>query len=306
MHGLCTLWQRACINQNKKKTTDFLYPWKHKNYSASKEQSLFNFGRLKGIALFLFITFLAPLPADSFTGSEIIQKTFQANFVENFLAEIKLDTEKASGETSTMRLVLLGKGNPRNALSLLVVFKNPPSAKGMKLLVKSKRNEPTQVYVYMPAMGKYFLLTGEDRNMRLGDSELNLNDLVSAIPWDGTHQLLREDTFSGYSCYVIESHLFGKPKKLLTWIDKNTFLPVNTQYYDSSNVAVKTLTATKFIKAFGKYRIAALRMTNHQSMNTTTMTVLSGKWHLDIPATPFDPENLSLPISDLMNFDRKK
>ncbi len=284
--------------------TIFLHAWRHKKSSAIKRRYSFNFNLLKGVFLSLLIIIQAPLTAYSLSGSEIIEKAFQANFIENFLAEIELTTKTNNGKESLLNLSILGKGAPRSALSLLIIFRNPPSAKGMKLLVKSRRNAHTTAYIYMPAMGKYFLLSGEDRNMKLGESEFNLNDLVSAIPWDGTHRLLREGEYSGHPCYVIETRLTEKPEKRVTWIDKNNFLPVNTQYFDLKDNLIKTLTATKFIKAFGKHRIASLRVTNHQNMNITTMAVLSSKWHLDIPAAPFEPENLSLPISELIDFKR--
>jgi len=260
---------------------------------------------MKEIAISGLIIALTPFNAYPLSGTRIIENAFQANFVENFMADIELTTKTANGKQSSLGLSFLGKGDLRDALSLLIVFKSPPSARGMKLLVKSRQNTPTTAYVYMPDMGKYVLLSGESRNMKLGESEINLNDLVSAIPWDGIHQLLQESEYSGHPCYVVETHLPGEKEKRVTWIDKDSFLPVNTQYFDLNGSLIKTLTATKFIKAFGKNRIVSLRMTNHQNMNITTLAVLSGKWHLDMPAALFEPENLSLPISELIDFDRK-
>lgn len=257
-----------------------------------------NLFRLGPIILGLIILF--PAQVFSLSGSQIMEKAFQANIIESFRAVIALNTQTGRGKNFNLKLTVLGKGDPRKDLSLLLIFREPPSSRGIKLLVLARKDTLTKVYVYMPAIGKYFHLVGEDRNMKLGDSEMTIYDLVAILPWEGKHKLIGEEKYNGSDCYLVESIFPGEKNKRITRIGKKTLLPLTTQKVDLRGNCLKTVEVLNFKKVISKYAITSLRVTNLQNYTTTTMKVLSSKWYINIPDEVFQPEKLGISLLELM------
>ena len=248
---------------------------------------------------------LIPLPVFPSSGSQILEDAFQANVRESFRSELVLDTKTKRGKKYQLKFTMLGKGDPRKDFSLLLIFQDPPSSRGMKLLVLARRNSLSRVYVYMPALKKHFRLVGEDRNMKLGDSDMSLYDLVVS-PWEGKHKLISKKNFEGKPCYSVETILPGNKNKRITCIGETTLLPLNSRYFDFEGNLLKTIAVLSFKKVFRKHAITSLRVTNHENNSVTTMKVLSGQWYIDIPREVFYPDHLRFSLSELMEIEKRR
>lgn len=260
------------------------------------------FYRLIVVTLFIF----ALIPAQVFpqSGHQILEEVFQANFFESFRAEVALETQTNRGKSFKLELTMLGAGDLHTDFSLLLIFREPQSSRGMKLLMLAKKNYPTRVYLYMPAYGRYLQLVGQDRDMKLGDSEINLNDLISSLPWEGTHLFLGEQTFSGKPCHVVETTHTGEKGKRIMFIEKKTLLPLYTRQLDAEGNLLKTIEVQDFKKIGSKYKVTSMRVTHHRKNCSTIMKILSSQWYIDIPPDVFQPENLKFPLAEIMERER--
>lgn len=252
------------------------------------------------IVVTLFILALIPTQVFPQSGHQILEKVFQANFFESFRAEVALETKNSQGKNFKLELTMLGAGDLHTDYSLLLIFREPSSSRGMKLLMLAQKNYPTRVYLYMPAYGKYLQLVGQDRDMKLGDSEINLNDLISSLPWEGTDRFLGEQTFSGKPCHVVETTHAGEKGKRIMFIEKKTFLPLYTRQLDAEGNLLKTIEVLDSKKIGSKYKVRSMRVTNHRNNCSTTMKVLSSQWYINIPPDVFQPENLKFHLKEII------
>jgi len=256
------------------------------------------FFRLIVVILFLFALF--PAQAFSKSGHQILEEVFQANFFESFRAEVALRSEDSQGKSFKLDLTMLGSGNLRTDFSLLLIFREPLSSRGIKLLMLAQKSYPSRVYLYMPAYDRYLQLMGQDRDMKLGDSEISLNDLISSLPWEGTHKFLGERAFSGKPCNVVETTYGGKKGKRISFIEKKTLLPLYTRQLDTEDNLLKTIEVKDFKKIGSKYKVTSMIVTNHQKNRSTVMKIKSSQWYIDIPRGVFQPDNLKFPLKELI------
>ncbi len=232
---------------------------------------------------------------------QILEQAFAANAADNFQVELSLATTSSQQKKSQMRLSVLGKMNKDRNFSLLIFFREPVGSRGMKLLVLPKKIKTPQVYLYMPAYEKYFELTGEDMNMKIGDSDMTLSDFIAINPWEGKHQLLGTDRWGTEVCHLVESRLSWETGKRLTKISKESLLSVQTEQFDKNNTLIKTIEAKEFWQIGSNNRIKSFSIVGHQTNTHTDIEVLSGDTLTVIPPRIFAPETLTYTYPQVMN-----
>ncbi|MDX1702085.1 MAG: outer membrane lipoprotein-sorting protein, partial [Melioribacteraceae bacterium] len=122
----------------------------------------------------------------------------------------------------------------------IIYVTEPARDKGTVTLKRKK-----EVWNWIPAAQKVIKIPPSMMLQSWMGSDFTNDDLVkeSSVVNDYTHAILSEDVYSGYQCYVIESI----PKedagvvwgKLLTWISKEYYFAVKTEFYDEDEYLVK-------------------------------------------------------------------
>ncbi len=262
--------------------------------------------RISTSLLFLFFLFLLPASttfASSLdeTAQQILDRALESRFGKGFYVEMDLETVGKTVGKSSMKIGVLGKIS-RNVGNLLIFFQEPADSRGMKLLVKSKRGMAPLLFLYMPETGQPLQLAQEDLNMPLGESAATLGDLISIIPWDGTHTLLGTEQCGEEPCYKIETHLDTKKGRRLTLVGKKSLLSYSVELYDIRAKMVKKIETLETEKFGDKHYATSMKITNYlDNSSTTILKLVSGNMDLKIDDSAFKPSRMKYSYSELLH-----
>ena len=135
----------------------------------------------------------------------------------------------------------------------IIYITEPARDKGTVTLKRKK-----EVWNWIPAAQKVIKIPPSMMLQSWMGSDFSNDDLVkeSSVVNDYTHSVLREETFEGYECFVLESI----PKeeagvvwgKLLTWISKEYYFQLKIEFYDEDEFLVKTYVGTEIKEMDGR------------------------------------------------------
>jgi outer membrane lipoprotein-sorting protein len=123
----------------------------------------------------------------------------------------------------------------------IIYITEPARDKGSVTLKRKK-----EVWSWVPAAQKIIKIPPSMMLQSWMGSDFTNDDLVkeSSVVDDYTHKIMGEEKYKGYDCYKIES--IPKPDagvvwgKLLTWISKENYYQLKTEFYDEDGYIVKT------------------------------------------------------------------
>jgi outer membrane lipoprotein-sorting protein len=136
----------------------------------------------------------------------------------------------------------------------IIYITEPARDKGTVTLKRKK-----EVWNWIPAAQKVIKIPPSMMLQSWMGSDFTNDDLVkeSSIVNDYTHSIIREEMYNDYECYVIESI----PKedagvvwgKLLTWISKEYYFQLKTEFYDEDEFLVKKYIGSDIKHMDGRY-----------------------------------------------------
>lgn len=176
-------------------------------------------------------------------------------------------------------------------------IKAPANVKGTRFLMIAKNGTVDQ-RIYLPSLGKVRRITGETEGTEsfLG-TDFSYNDLAymerdSSLD---TYRMLREDSYNGALCYVIEA----KPKntkseyaKTHVWIEKDTKHFVKTEFFDAKDTRVKIIEISGYQMIQGISTPMVTKMTTVATDTSTVIRILKMQYNMQIPDKVFTPRYL--------------
>lgn len=130
----------------------------------------------------------------------------------------------------------------------LVSFLSPSDIRGTKTLLIEHSNAEDDMWIYLPAMKKVRRLVASNKKDSFVGTDFSYGDVIGYKVEEWNHKLLREENVTCRDCYVIES----TPKdaqvgtntgysKRISWVDKESFVALRIEIYDSSGQLLKKL-----------------------------------------------------------------
>ncbi len=128
-----------------------------------------------------------------------------------------------------------------------MIFESPLDLRGTEITARSDANGKEDFWIYLPALRRNRHIEGDMRGESFLGTDFNYEDLglESLVNWTNTR--VEDGKVDGHACYHVES----KPPggwwygRVVRSIDKKTFLPLRTEYYDRSGVLWKVRTYDK-------------------------------------------------------------
>ena len=106
-------------------------------------------------------------------------------------------------------------------------------------------------------------------------SEFSFEDIGGQLIDDYTYKYIKDDTYEGQDCFVVESYPKDKNSgytKIITWVDKEHYRTLKAEFYDRKKSHLKTLTSKGFQLYEDKFwRPDELHMVNHQTGRSTVL-----------------------------------
>ena len=194
-----------------------------------------------------------PLFADE--AYDIMKKSTTLKAPDFTISEMHLDSIEKNG--SVDHQIMQQYGNRTNGLINTVFdFKVSSTNKGTRVLQMEKTNKDDDRWIYLPSLKTTRRIPTSDRYKSFVGCEFTYNDMSIRNADLDTHVLLSENEsvtidgnqFGGkwgkttYSCWKIDSTPATPQAKTtveyshrISYIDKNTYLPVRTEFYDKKD-----------------------------------------------------------------------
>jgi hypothetical protein len=215
------------------------------------------FGRRTWIASALLLLVM-PAPARAVDVTQILTHLHQAlEPGKNMRASFEIEISNAKGEDVRWRGTYYRKSGPDGAMRLL--FDYPMDLRGTDVVVRRGADGSSRTRVYYPFIRRVREIDGDRRGESFLGTDFNYEDLglndqdLDLQPPDIRQQKLLPDE-RGQHCYRMESipsrgWWYGR---IIRCIDRKSYLPLRTEYYDRSGILwkVRTFDEVKTINAF--------------------------------------------------------
>ncbi|MCC6849449.1 MAG: outer membrane lipoprotein-sorting protein [Deltaproteobacteria bacterium] len=178
--------------------------------------------------------------------TEALQRMRQASFAgKDMHAQIAFDIVNAKGES--VRWV--GRYFRRNApeTRIRLSFDAPADLHGTEVSVVGGAKDESRVSVYLPSLRRVREISGDMRGESFFGTDFNYEDLGLQPLAFQQHALTEAKDPAGRDCYRIESTpqhgwWYGR---IVRFVDRTSFLPLRTEYYDRAGVLWKVRTLGK-------------------------------------------------------------
>jgi outer membrane lipoprotein-sorting protein len=204
-------------------------------------------------------------------------------------------TRKLAGSEAVVKMVIAGdKGAPRERKITIATklfdggktekriyqFLSPADVKGTGVLVFDYDTQADDVWIFVPALRKTRRIVSSQRSQAFMGSEFSFGDLNIPALDDFNYTLVKEESFGGENCYVID--LLPKDKavadgegysKKTYWVSKEKFVVRRGLYYDKDSKLLKELLCNdiKLLDDKNKrYRPMKMEMINKQNGRKST------------------------------------
>jgi outer membrane lipoprotein-sorting protein len=156
-----------------------------------------------------------------------------------------------------------------------------------------------EVWNWLPSAQKVIKIPPSMMLQSWMGSDFTNDDLVraSSIVKDYTHELFGEENINGYDCYKIK--LIPKPEagvvwgKIISWISKEKYLQVKTDYYDEEGELIKSFIGSNEQKMDDRDIFAHWEMIPYNDPgNKTIFDYKEIKFNIKIEESYFSEQNI--------------
>lgn len=240
------------------------------------------------LALGLVITGMSAFALD---GREVMQNAFDVQAPKFTRAQIKMVLEEKSGATETRVIEEWGR-NVDGLSTVVMEFKTPASVAGTRFSQKENKDAPDTKYIFLPDVGTVRPIAASQGSSSFMGSDATYDDMSTREVDQDTHELLAEtEAKNGFSnCAKVKSTP-KNPKDSqylyrISWVDKNTWVPVYVEMYDKKGELLKTL-EVKSLKNINGYNTPLLNeMVNVQTGHKTRLIMDENRLRFDQPINP--------------------
>ena len=178
----------------------------------------------------------------------------------------------------------------------LTIFDEPADVKGTNFLSFTHKSGPDDQWLYLPALKRVKRISSRNKSGPFMGSEFAYEDLSSQEVEKFTYKYLRDESYEGMDCFVIERDPVDKYSgytRELVWIDKQEYRPHRVEFYDRKNALLKTLIYQDYHQYLDKYwRAHDMFMENHQTGKSTRLIWSDYQFQIGQTERDFDRNSL--------------
>ncbi|OUW60334.1 MAG: hypothetical protein CBD58_04820 [bacterium TMED198] len=221
---------------------------------------------LKIATIFFCISFLLSFTADDLV--ESMNSKVKPKDIESELTMV-LTNKKGRVKTSKLKTV-----SSKNSEKQIIWFLEPRKDRGIALLKVEHQDKSDEMRMWLPAFKKIRRITSNKKAGSFMGSDLSYEDLYTREIQDYKYSMRESEEVDGMACHVLVSvpnkELLSEYSKHLSWIDKNSLLPVKEESYDKDDKLLKKK-EVKYAK-IGKYSlIKEIYVENVQKKHSTLL-----------------------------------
>jgi outer membrane lipoprotein-sorting protein len=178
----------------------------------------------------------------------------------------------------------------------LMIFDTPKDQKGVAMLTFTHKAKSDDQWLFLPALKRVKKISSRNKSGPFVGSEFAFEDISSQEVEKYTYKYLRDETFNGLDCFVVENTPTDKYSgytKQIVWIDKAEYRSVKIDFYDRKKSLLKTLVNEDYKQYLGKYwRPNLMSMTNHQTGKSTRLVYEDYSFNVGLKVKEFTKNSL--------------
>lgn len=233
--------------------------------------------------------------------TELMKKSHLAYYYagNDGLAEVNMTLIDKNGKErnrvfTMLRLDIVDGG----AQDYYTYFKKPSDVSRLTFMVHKLPDGNDKRWIYVPAVDLVKPISADDKNSSFVGSDFSYED-VSGRHWsEDNHILKSEGELDRKAVYIIESvpkEAYKGFSRKVTYLDKETLLPLKEEYYDSKDNMIRIFTAIKIEKISGYSTTTVRSMENLKKNSKTIVEFTSIKYDIGITEDIFTERYLKNP-----------
>jgi len=178
----------------------------------------------------------------------------------------------------------------------IIFFQSPPEIQGTGFLNWSYPdiNKDDDQWLYLPALRKIKRISASDKEDSFMGTDFTFDDMGDREVEEDIHKLIRQETFEGKQCFIVESTPKEKDyiySKKLVWVINREWIIPKTEYYDRKGKLLKHL-QVQWHKVQEIWSWQDVVMKNVQTGHQTVIEVKDTKFNLGFKDTLFTQRTL--------------
>lgn len=172
----------------------------------------------------------------------------------------------------------------------------PQDVQGTRFLFFERTNEPDEQHVYVPLIKRAMRIADDTRKQAFLGSDFYVSDLVAPEVDAYTYRFVGDEEVLGRKCRLIEAvpkdpegEIYGRAVFALDPADK---LPLRTTFYDPDGDLLKIWRADRVEQVEGHWTIMEQSVENVQDKTTSTLTISSIDYGVELTEGTFSRERL--------------
>ncbi len=209
------------------------------------------------------------------TNAELAQKS--KNVMDGFedsISQMQMTLINAAGQKKVRSMkmkVLEGEDEDKS----LMEFLTPADVKGTKFLSYEHVDKDDDQWLYLPALKRVKRIASKNKTGAFMGSEFSYEDLGAFNPKKYKYEgEVKEAMLDGKAVYIspaIPVSKYSGYTKLVSYVDKDTFLVQKIEYYDRKHELLKVGIFDGYTKISGVNRMQGITMKNVQNDKTTIL-----------------------------------
>ena len=197
----------------------------------------------KQLLIFLGLTMMVP-SIFALNGEQIAERSSDLSVGNTSHMAVQMDLIESDGSVST-RLIEEWSKDKEDGESVLMVFRAPASVKNTRFLQVTNDDRADDKWIYLPALKRVRRIASSDGSKSFMGSDATYDDMSTRELDADTHELVEEGSYENWSCYILKNIPVdaegSQYSYRMVWIDKDSFVPVKSEMYDSHGELLKVM-----------------------------------------------------------------
>ena len=238
---------------------------------------------------FLFILIISI--SFSMTGDELTILMNNRDAPKDISSELNMEIINKKGRKRTSKIKSISKDNNKKQL---LWFLSPADDKGISYLKIEHENQDDEIRLWLPAFKKIRRISSKKKADSFMGSDLSYEDMTNRQNKDYNFSIIKEDLIGKKSCYLLESKPNGiksEYSKHLTWVTKDTYLPLKEESYYKNNKLLKSK-IFKYISVDSFNLVSEIFVENVQKKSNTLLIFSDLRINANIKDKLFQEKNM--------------
>ncbi len=212
------------------------------------------------------------------SAQEIAQRVFDRNDGTDSVSEVTMTLTPDGGSPRERRMEVSAK-DYGELTKRLIVFTSPKSIKDTSFLTWEQFEDRDTQFLYLPALRRVRRIASDQKDRSFVNSDFSYEDLERRKVELDTYKLLGTDTIINRPVWKLvrtpKEKSSSQYSKSEMWVDKESFLVLRADMYNSKGELFKKLTVQNIKKIDGIWTAMEVRMHDAEREHTTTNVIQS-------------------------------